>query len=327
METIFAKRRARLLAMKAIRDNQTIPGEKTVTCPHCQQISDRKIVAQGLSVCPKCGYHFPIGAYYRLSTILDPGTFRELNEKYTAGDPLHFPDYREKLESAQRKTCLTEAAVTATGTIGGVSLILYGMISAIGVSYLLQNLATYITGGLPQMYPSLPGLSSQITIAGTSTKMVTVITPFLVVALVVVLTQLINHTKIGMAMRAASRDFETAQLMGIKINNIISFTFVIGSFLAAVGSALYFTNYPSIVPLSGSLPGLRAFVAAVFGGIGSIPGAVIGAFLIGSCENFVKIMPFDGATTFVDAFTFALLIIILVFKPTGLFGEKATDKV
>ena len=117
------------------------------------------------------------------------------------------------------------------------------MISAIGVSYLLQNLATYITGGLPQMYPSLPGLSSQITIAGTSTKMVTVITPFLVVALVVVLTQLINHTKIGMAMRAASRDFETAQLMGIKINNIISFTFVIGSFLAAVGSALYFTNY------------------------------------------------------------------------------------
>ena len=103
------------------------------------------------------------------------------------------------------------------------------MISAIGVSYLLQNLATYITGGLPQMYPSLPGLSSQITIAGTSTKMVTVITPFLVVALVVVLTQLINHTKIGMAMRAASRDFETAQLMGIKINNIISFTFVIGS--------------------------------------------------------------------------------------------------
>ena len=101
------------------------------------------------------------------------------------------------------------------------------------------------------MYPSLPGLSSQITIAGTSTKMVTVITPFLVVALVVVLTQLINHTKIGMAMRAASRDFETAQLMGIKINNVISFTFVIGSFLAAVGSLLYFTNYPSIVPLSG----------------------------------------------------------------------------
>jgi len=184
------------------------------------------------------------------------------------------------------------------------------MISAIGVSYLLQNLATYITGGLPQMYPSLPGLSSQITIAGTSTKMVTVITPFLVVALVVVLTQLINHTKIGMAMRAASRDFETAQLMGIKINNIISFTFVIGSFLAAVGSALYFTNYPSIVPLSGSLPGLRAFV--------------VGAFLIGLSETVIKS---SNWSVFSDAFTFALLIIILVVKPTGLFGEKSTDKV
>ena len=197
-------------------------------------------------------------------------------------------------------------------------------ISAIGVSYLLQNLATYITGGLPQMYPNLPVLSDQITIAGTSTKMVTVITPFLVVALVIALTQLINHTKIGMAMRAASRDFETAQLMGIKINNVISFTFVIGSLLAAVGSALYFTNYPSIVPLSGSLPGLRAFVAAVFGGIGSIPGAVVGAFLIGLSETVIKSSDWS---VFSDAFTFALLIIILVVKPTGLFGEKSTDKV
>ena len=80
-------------------------------------------MAQGLSVCPKCGYHFPIGAYYRLSTILDPGTFRELNEKYPCRRPLHFPDYRKKLESAQRKTCLTEAAVTATGTIGGVKCV------------------------------------------------------------------------------------------------------------------------------------------------------------------------------------------------------------
>ena len=146
------------------------------------------------------------------------------------------------------------------------------------MSYLLQNLATYVTGGLPQMYPELPGLSAQVTIAGTSTKVVTLVTPVLVVALVVVLTQLINHTKIGTAMRAASRDFETAQLMGIKINSVISFTFVIGSFLAAVIDIRIVTNYPSIVPLSGSLPGLRAFVAAVFGGIGSIPGAVVGRF-------------------------------------------------
>ena len=201
------------------------------------------------------------------------------------------------------------------------------MISAIGVSYLLQNSATYITGGQPMTYPSIPFLSDTISLAGTSIKWVVILTPFLVAALVLVLTQLINHTKVGMAMRAVTKDIETSQLMGIKINSVISVTFVIGSALAAVGSMLYFTTYPAIVPTAGAMPGLKAFVAAVFGGIGSIPGAVIGAFLIGICENFVKIMPFDGATTFVDAFTFALLIIILVFKPTGLFGEKATDKV
>ena len=201
------------------------------------------------------------------------------------------------------------------------------MISAIGVSYLLQNTATYVTGGLPQMYPSLPGLSENITIFGTSTKVVTIVTPFLVVALVIALTQLINRTKVGMAMRAVAKDFETSQLMGIKINSVISTTFVIGSALAALGSMLYFTTYQAVTPTAGAMPGLKAFVAAVFGGIGSIPGAVIGAFLIGICENFVKILPFEGATTFVDAFTFALLIIVLVFKPTGLFGEKATDKV
>ena len=201
------------------------------------------------------------------------------------------------------------------------------MISAIGVSYLLQNSATYITGGQPMTYPSIPFLSDTISLAGTSIKWVVILTPFLVAALVLVLTQLINHTKVGMAMRAVAKDFETSQLMGIKINSVISVTFVIGSALAAVGSMLYFTTYPAIVPTAGAMPGLKAFVAAVFGGIGSIPGAVIGAFLIGICENFVKIMPFDGATTYVDAFTFALLIIILVFKPTGLFGEKATDKV
>ena len=198
------------------------------------------------------------------------------------------------------------------------------MISAIGVSYLLQNLATYVTGGLPKSYPELPLLSGSGTIGGVSTKWVTVITPFLVIALVFALTQLINHTKVGMAMRAVAKDFETSQLMGIKINSVISMTFIIGSFLAGVGSMLYFTNYPSIVPLSGALPGLRAFVAAVFGGIGSVPGAVVGAFIIGMSESVIKGSPFS---IFSDAFTFALLIVILVVKPTGLFGEKVTDKV
>jgi len=114
--------------------------------------------------------------------------------------------------------------------------------------------------------------------------------------------------------------------MGIPINRVISVTFVIGSFMAAIGSLLYFTNYTAVVPLSGAMPGLKAFVAAVFGGIGSIPGAVLGAFLIGICENLIK-SGGSGWTTFSDAFTFVLLIGILLVKPTGLFGETATDKV
>ncbi len=198
------------------------------------------------------------------------------------------------------------------------------MISAIGVSYLLQNLALYITGGLAQVYPTIPFISNTITIGSATTKVVTVLTPILMIVLVVLLIQLINHTKIGMAMRSVSTDFETSRLMGINVNRVISMTFIIGSFLAAVGSILYFTNYPSVIPTSGGMPGLKAFVAAVFGGIGSIPGAVIGAMLIGIVENLIK---GAGWTTFSDAFTFVLLIVVLLFKPTGLFGEAATDKV
>ena len=202
------------------------------------------------------------------------------------------------------------------------------MISAIGVSYLLQNLAYYVTGGVPKQYPELPWISDTITILGASTKRVTVVTPLLTVARVFVLVALIKKTKIGMGMRAAAKDFETARLMGIKINNVISMTFVIGSALAVVGSILYFTTYPAITPTAGAMPGLKAFVAAVFGGIGSIPGAVIGAFLIGICETIIKGLPSAwNVSVFSDAFTFALLIIILTCKPTGLFGEKATDKV
>lgn len=217
------------------------------------------------------------------------------------------------------------------------------MISAIGVSYFLQNLVLYITGGLSKVYPVIPFISQSVTltlfgVTLPTTKVATLITPPLTILLVIGLVLLINHTKIGMAMRAVSKDFETSQLMGIKINRVISATFVIGSFLAAIGSMLYFTNYPSVVATSGSMPGLKAFVAAVFGGIGSIPGAVIGAFIIGIFENIIKgldLILFKagithkmlGLTTFSDAFTFVLLIVILIIKPTGLFGEKTTDKV
>ena len=179
------------------------------------------------------------------------------------------------------------------------------MISAIGGSYLLQNLMWYLTGGLARQYPVLPGLGDSIQIGSASTKVV-------------------KRTKIGMAMRAISVDFETAQLMGIKINNVISVTFVIGSAMAAIGSMLYFTNYTAVTPTIGAMPGLKAFVAAVFGGIGSIPGAMIGALIIGICENLIKAA---GLTMFSDAFTFALLIVVLLVRPTGLFGEKTREKV
>ena len=118
MENIFAKRLARLLAMKAMRENY-VPGEKLVTCPHCGGESQRRDVAAALSVCPLCGYHFPMGAYNRLSSVLDPGSFRELHEKPTASDPLRFPGYGAKLDGARRKTGMNEAVVTATGTVGG----------------------------------------------------------------------------------------------------------------------------------------------------------------------------------------------------------------
>ena len=118
MNNIFAQRRSRLLAMKALRERY-VPNEKAMTCPKCSQISERQAVSQNLFVCPLCGYHFPIGAYYRLSTILDSGSFRELFEKLPAGDPLSFPGYKSKLEESRRKTGLNEAAVIATGTVDG----------------------------------------------------------------------------------------------------------------------------------------------------------------------------------------------------------------
>lgn len=226
-------------------------------------------------------------------------------------------------------------AIVATGVLGfAIERVAYkplrtaprmsAMISAIGMSYLIQNLALYVTGGLTKYYPPVPFISDSIEIFGAMTKRVTIITPFVTLVLIVVLVNIIKYTKIGIAMRAVSRDFETAQLMGVKINSVISATFVIGSLLAAIGSTLFFSNYTGVTPTVGGMPGLKAFVAAVFGGIGSIPGAVIGAFIIGICENIIKGL---GWTTFSDAFTFVLLIVVLMFMPTGLFGEKATDKV
>ena len=198
------------------------------------------------------------------------------------------------------------------------------MISAIGVSYLLQNLVSYITGGLSKQYPDIPGLSTSVRFLGVKDKLSVFISPIVAVALMVALVLIINHTKFGMSMRAVSKDFETSQLMGIKINRVISITFAIGAFLAAVGSLLYFSKNTGINHLAGSTPGIKAFIAAVVGGIGSIPGAVVGALIIGLVESLARAF---GLADFSDVISFALLIIILVVKPTGIFGEKIIDKV
>jgi branched-chain amino acid transport system permease protein len=198
------------------------------------------------------------------------------------------------------------------------------MISAISVSYLLQNLATYLFTAIPRGYPEIPFLKKIYQIGELSASFVTLLTPIITIVLVIVLMILVNKTKTGMAMRAVSKDFETAKLMGININGVISITFAIGSFLAAVGSILYFTDRMSVTPFSGTLPGLKCFVAAVFGGIGNIPGAVIGGFFIGIVETLLVAL---GYSTFSDAFTFLLLIVMLLVRPTGLFGEKTVEKV
>ena len=161
------------------------------------------------------------------------------------------------------------------------------MISAIGVSYLLENLATYLFTAIPKAYPEIPFLKKILTFGGITTSLVTLLTPVLTVVLVVLLMQLINHTKIGMAMRAVSKDTEASRLMGIKVDNTISMTFIIGCLLAGIGASLYFTDRMTVYPYSVSLPGLKCFVAAVLGGSGSIPGAVIGGFIIGICETFL----------------------------------------
>ena len=166
------------------------------------------------------------------------------------------------------------------------------MISAIGVSYLLQNLATYITGGLARPYPEISFLKKSFAIGSLNIKIITLLTPVLTILLVIALVIFIKHTKTGMAMRAVSKDFDTARLMGIKVNSVITVTFIIGSFLA---------------------------------GVGSIPGAVLGAYIIGVCESLIKAN--DSIAIFSNAFTFALLIVVLLFKPNGMFGEKLTEKV
>lgn len=204
------------------------------------------------------------------------------------------------------------------------------LISAIGASFLLQNLAILVFGGRPKAFP-IPEVFNKIIRINmrndvVSISLVTFIIPVVTIFLLIGLTYFIQKTKTGMAMRALSKDYETASLMGINIDGTISITFFIGSFLAAVGGIMWGIKFPQLLPLMGVVPGLKCFIAAVIGGIGNITGAVIGGFILGLGEiMLIAFLP--TLTGYRDAFAFVLLILILLIKPTGLMGEKVAEKV
>lgn len=196
------------------------------------------------------------------------------------------------------------------------------LITAIGISLLLQNVVQLIFTPNPRMFTNLfPG---QLSIGEFHISVVTIVTIAVSIVMMVLLTLLVHKTRMGKSMRAVSEDTEAAQLMGININTTISFTFAIGSALAAVAAVLYCSSYSQISPTMGSMLGLKAFVAAVLGGIGSIPGAVLGGLAIGIVESFTKAYI---SSTLADAIVFGILIIVLLIKPAGILGKNIHEKV
>ncbi len=199
------------------------------------------------------------------------------------------------------------------------------LITAIGVSYLLQNVALLIFGTNTKAFTSIVSINAvkladgQITVTGE-----TIVTIAVCIVIMIGLMLFIKKTKAGQAMLAVSEDKGAAQLMGINVNGTIALTFAIGSALAAIAGVLLCSAYPSLNPYTGSMPGIKAFVAAVFGGIGSVPGAFIGGILLGIVEIFAKAYI---SSQMADAIVFAILIIILLIKPTGLFGRNIQEKV
>lgn len=197
------------------------------------------------------------------------------------------------------------------------------LITAIGVSFLLENLAQLIFGAGSQSVPTIIR-SSQLSLGSVKISSTAIITVMVSIVSMICLSFLVSRTKMGKAMRAVSEDTGAAQLMGINVNRTIAFTFAIGSALAGIGSVLYCCAYPQASPTMGSLLGLKAFVAAVIGGIGSIPGAMIGGFVIGLAEVFISGI---GLSTWREAVLFVILIVVLVVKPTGIMGRPMTEKV
>lgn len=199
------------------------------------------------------------------------------------------------------------------------------LITAIGVSYLLQNVALLIFGSNARQFtsvvtvPALKLAGGRLSISG-----VTIVTILSCIVIMIGLTTFINKTKMGQAMLAVSEDKGAATLMGINVDRTIAVTFAIGSALAAIAGVLLCSAYPSLSPYTGSMPGIKAFVAAVFGGIGSIPGAMIGGILLGVIENLAKAYISSQLS---DAIVFSVLIIVLIVRPTGILGKKTNEKV
>ncbi|WP_308003103.1 branched-chain amino acid ABC transporter permease [uncultured Parolsenella sp.] len=199
------------------------------------------------------------------------------------------------------------------------------LITAIGVSYFLENAALLIWKSDPKTFPNIVDLPSVVLFDGQLTiSAVTIVTILCCVVIAVGLTTFVNKTRMGKAMRACSEDRGAATLMGINVNSTISLTFAIGSGLAAIAGVLMCSAYPTLVPTTGLMPGLKAFVAAVVGGIGSIPGAFIGGIVLGIIEIFAK--AYIG-TQLADAVVFAVLIVVLLIKPSGILGKTIREKV
>lgn len=197
------------------------------------------------------------------------------------------------------------------------------LITAIGISILLQNLAQLIFTATPRPFPMVFTVPP-IVIGDLNISFTTLLTIGISVLLMILLQLIVRRTRTGKAMRAVSEDMGAAQLMGINVNNTISITFAIGCALAAIGAFLYCLSYPRVQPTMGSLPGLKAFIAAVLGGIGIIPGAMLGGLLMGVAESMTK-----GyiSSTLADAVVYGILIIVLLVKPAGLLGKKTSEKV
>ena len=197
------------------------------------------------------------------------------------------------------------------------------LITAIGVSYLLQNLALLIYGSEQKAFPTIVALPT-VHIGGVYIDGITLATLVVTAVIMVALSLFINKTRMGKAMRAVSEDKEAAELMGISVNRTITVTFAIGSALAGVAAIFYGAAYTYIRPTTGAMPGIKAFTAAVFGGIGSIPGALLGGILLGVIEQLSKTYI---STLWADAIVFGVLVVVLVVKPTGLLGKKISEKV